>query len=269
MSRLIVQIYEVQDPRKAEGLVKLGVDHIGSVVLSNETWKDPVLEETVRQVQAAGAVSSLIPLYGDPDLIFRTVDYYRPDILHFCDDLIGSIRDLNALDPFVSLQEQLRTRFPNVRIMRSIPIPESGAATEYPTLEVARALEPVTDFFLTDTLVDNGNGLSQEEQPVAGFVGITGLPCSWDIAAKLTAQSRIPVILAGGISPDNAYDAVMNTRPAGIDSCTQTNAVDPSGKPIRFRKDPDKVRHMIAEVRRAERDLNQYPSDDVSPNRRL
>jgi len=241
---------------EAERLLEMGVDHIGSVVLDPEKWKIPLLKETVETVRSAGAVSSLIPLYRDPDLIFRTADHYQQDIMHFCDDLIGSIRHLSALDPFISLQERFQNRFPEVRIMRSIPIPESGAADGYPTLEVARVLEPITDLFLTDTLMNNGNGISHNEQPVDGFVGITGVTCDWDMAAKLTTQSRIPVILAGGISPANAYDAAMSIRPAGVDSCTHTNAADPSGNPIRFQKDPDKVRHMIAEVRRAEQDLN-------------
>jgi len=262
MSRLLVQIYEVQEPMEVDPLIEMGVDHIGSVVLNPEKWKDPVLKETVESVQSAGAISSLIPLYQDPDLIFRTADYYRADIMHFCDDLIGSIHDLSAMDPFISLQERFRNRFPEVRILRSIPIPESGVANGYPTLEVARLLEPVTDIFLTDTLMHNGDEISHDEQPVDGFVGITGVTCDWDMAAKLTAQSRIPVILAGGISPKNAYEAVMATRPAGVDSCTQTNAVDASGHPIRFKKDPDKVRIMIAEVRRAERDMLQMPATD-------
>jgi len=261
MGRLIVQIYEVQDPGEAARLVSLGVDHIGSVVLAPETWKDVTLRDTVREVQGAGAVSSLIPLYSDPELVFRTLDYYGPDILHLCDDLIGSIHDRHALDPFVSLQEGVRHRFPEVRIMRSIPISVPGATKVYPTLEVARILEPVSDLFLTDTLVDNGDGIARDEQPVAGFVGITGITCNWGVAAELTAQSRIPVLLAGGISPDNAYDGVLQTSPSGIDSCTQTNAVDTSGNPIRFRKDPEKVRKMIAEVRRAERDMKPQIMD--------
>ena len=261
MSRVIVQIYEVQEPKEAERLIEMGVDRVGSVVLDPEKWKDPHLMDTVETVQSAGAVSSLIPLYRDPDLIFRTADFYRPDVMHFCDDLIGSIHDLSTLDPFVSLQERFRSRFPEVRIMRSIPIPEPGAADGFPTLEVARVLEPSTDIFLTDTLKDSGNGISHDEQPVSGFVGITGKTCDWDLAAKLAAQSRIPMILAGGISPGNAYDAVIHTRPAGVDSCTQTNASDPSGSPIRFQKDPEKVRHMIAEVRRAERDMLQLPTE--------
>ena len=41
MERIIVQIYEIQEPREAECLLELGVDHIGSVILSEEAWNRP------------------------------------------------------------------------------------------------------------------------------------------------------------------------------------------------------------------------------------
>ncbi|MBN1940309.1 MAG: N-(5'-phosphoribosyl)anthranilate isomerase, partial [Candidatus Aminicenantes bacterium] len=59
-------------------------------------------------------------------------------------------------------------------------------------------------------------------------------------------------ILAGGLSPENVYEAAMKVRPAGVDSCTLTNAVDLEGKPIRFKKDFAKVAAFVAESRRAE-----------------
>ena len=65
------------------------------------------------------------------------------------------------------------------------------------------------------------------------------------LLVQLVRQSRIPVILAGGISPDNVQEAIRQVRPFGVDSCTQTNAVDKHGKPIRFKKDYEKVRLLI------------------------
>ena len=43
---MIVQIYEIQTPREAEKCVELDVDHIGSVILDRDSWKDPVLRKT-------------------------------------------------------------------------------------------------------------------------------------------------------------------------------------------------------------------------------
>ena len=92
-------------------------------------------------------------------------------------------------------------------------------------------------------------------QPVSGFVGITGRTCDWEVAAKLVAASSIPVILAGGISPENVAEALQRVRPAGIDSCTGTNARDGNGEPIRFKKDLASVKRLVETVRRFEAGL--------------
>ena len=85
-----------------------------------------------------------------------------------------------------------------------------------------------------------------------GFVGITGLTCDWSVAARLVAGSRIPVVLAGGISPENVADGIRQVHPFGVDSCTCTNAVDDALNPIRFRKDPLRVQMLVSETRRAD-----------------
>ncbi len=148
----------------------------------------------------------------------------------------------------------MKKEFPPLGITRSIPIPEPGPADPAPVretiLEIARMLEGTSDFFMTDTL--RGYEKQNADQPVAGYVGITGDVCDWEMARTLVEASRIPVILAGGISPENVLDAIGRVKPAGIDSCTQTNVRDHRGRPIRFRKDFDRVRRLLDEVRRAE-----------------
>jgi len=59
--------------------------------------------------------------------------------------------------------------------------------------------------------------------------------------------------LAGGITPDNVFDGIMQVMPAGVDSCTGTNILDSKGRSIRFKKDLEKVKHMVDEARRAEK----------------
>jgi len=252
MARLIIQIYEVQTAREAEAIAAMGVDHIGSVVLSAADWKMPGLREAIAAVRAAGARSSLIPLFSDLETIRRTLDYYRPDIVHFCDALPLGTDARPYCEQLIERQIRVKEKFPDVAIMRSIPIAPQGAAERVPTLEYGRWFQPASDFFLTDTLMIGTSGAAASEQPVSGFVGITGKTCDWNMARRLVQNSRIPVILAGGISAENVSDAMTETRPAGIDSCTLTNACDGHGRPIRFRKDPGKVKHLVDAVRRAE-----------------
>lgn len=256
MPDLEVQIYEIQTPSEADALIDLGVDRLGSVLVSAADWKVPAIRETIRLARERSVESSLIPLFSDPDLIEQVIAWYEPDMIHLCESLSGPGGIAHICDALIDLQRQVKRRFPDVRIMRSIPIAQTGQAHRVPTLELARLFEPVSDVFLTDTLIVTDDGQSRD-QPVQGFVGITGQACDWVMARKLVEQSSLPVILAGGLSPDNVFEAAVTIRPAGVDSCTQTNAVDSYGKPVRFRKDLDKVSTFVRETRRAALFINE------------
>ncbi|MDM8552989.1 hypothetical protein QUF72_23120, partial [Desulfobacterales bacterium HSG2] len=207
-----------------------------------DTWKVASVKETTKLVSETDSRSSLIPLFNHPDAVFRTVDYYEPDILHLCDSVTDQHGILETCKDLIHLQEGVKKRFPEVRIMRTIPIAQTGMADRVHSIELGRIFEPVSDYFLTDTL------LVDSEQPESSFVGITGQTCDWDTAKQLVESSHIPVILAGGISPDNVSDGIRHVRPAGVDSCTGTNALDPEGKPIRFKKDAEKVKRFVEAV---------------------
>ena len=240
---MIIQIYEIQTPREAEKCLEAGVDHIGSVILSERDWRLPDLRETIRVCDGTGVKNSIIPLFRDVDRISRAMDYYQPGLVHLCESLTDEQGLLKDLEGYVEAQRKIRERFPEIRITRSIPIPVKGSVSEFPTLAIARELEMVSDLFQTDTWIG--------KEPVEGFIGITGKTCDRRIARELVIRSRIPVILAGGLSPENVFEALMDVRPAGADSCTLTNSLDRKGKPVRFKKDFVKVKEFVIETRRA------------------
>jgi phosphoribosylanthranilate isomerase len=252
---MIVQIYEIQTPEEAERCRSLGVDHIGSVLVSAREWRQPSIRDLIRQTRGSSSKNSLIPLFSEEDTLYKSVDYYQPDYIHFCDSLTDERGRARDLGPVIEKQFRFRQKFPEIGIIRTLPVPGADKAPGFPLLEIAAALEKTSDLFLADTWLGR--------EAVEGYVGITGRPVDWEQAEKVVRQSRIPVILAGGLSPENAYDAVVSVRPAGADSCTQTNALDPTGKPVRFRKDFTKVAAFVAEVRRAEKDLKR-PIDSKS-----
>jgi phosphoribosylanthranilate isomerase len=241
---MIIQIYEIQTPQEAEKCIELGADQIGSVLLSQGDWRVEVLREVTRICERTEIKCSLIPLFQDRNTLYRVIDYYRPHFIHFCEGLTDGDGQEIGLDGFIEFQSHLKDKFPEIGIMRSIPVPEEGSSSGFPTIAIARALEPVSDIFLTDTWLG--------KEPVTGYIGITGTSCDWEIARELVIKSKIPVILAGGLSPENVYDAVLKVFPFGVDSCTQTNLVDEEGNPIRFRKDFKRVEKFIKEVRSAE-----------------
>jgi phosphoribosylanthranilate isomerase len=247
---MLVQIYEIQTPSEAEQMAALGVDHIGSVLLSTDRLHHPAIKETVDVARSSGCKSSLIPLFTDRDRIVEMIDYYRPDIVHFCDTLPCPDTEAAALMQIVQRQQSIRRRFSRLEIMRSIPIGCAGCGAKVASLEMASMFEPFSDWFLTDTLLFDSDQAKDADQPVDGYVGITGKVCDWEVAAALVAQCTIPVILAGGIGPGNASAGIEKVKPAGVDSCTRTNALDSDGRPIRFKKDLEKVARLVAAAHR-------------------
>jgi phosphoribosylanthranilate isomerase len=77
---------------------------------------------------------------------------------------------------------------------------------------------------------------------VEGRHGGTGQTAPWDLLADF--GPGVPVILAGGLSPDNVADAVRRVRPAGVDVASGVES-SPG------RKDPEKVRRFVANAREA------------------
>ncbi len=246
MQDMIVQIYEIQTPAEAETVVDLGVDHVGSVVPDADQWKNQAVLDAIRAVGQSPAKSSLIPLFNNADRISFALDYYRPDIVHFCDAIIDDPGEWEVVcGRMISIQATVKERFPEIAIMRSIPVPLPGESLPVSMMLFARYFEPLTDYFLTDTYFLADHGQETPKQPVSGFIGITGRTSDWDMAAQLVNNTAVPVILAGGLSPVNVSDAIVRVRPAGVDTCTNTNAVDRDGKPIRFKKDMEKVSRFV------------------------
>lgn len=241
---MIVQIYEIQDPWQAERCIEVGVDHIGSVLLSKGEWRQPSVREVINLSEGTKAKNSLLPLFGDLETLAQCLDFYGPHYVHFCDSLTDHRGLPVNLEGILRFQHTLKEKFPEIGIIRSIPIPGPGMTKGFPTLEIARALEPASDLFLIDTWL--------EVEPVKGFIGITGSPADWDLSRELVRESDIPVILAGGLAPENVFEALVKVCPYGADSCTHTNKVDQGGTVIRFQKDFKKIEEFVKEVRRAE-----------------
>src|SRR4051794_27356359 len=79
---------------------------------------------------------------------------------------------------------------------------------------------------------------------VPGLRGGTGEAFAWDIVDALDRSS--PLVLSGGITPDNVAGAIAAVRPYAVDSASGTEA-EPG------RKDPAKVKALFRAVEQADR----------------
>lgn len=90
----------------------------------------------------------------------------------------------------------------------------------------------------TDRLLVDATVMREGKKRLGG----TGKTVDWQLARRLRRQSPRPFIVAGGIHPGNAVEAVTIVRPDGIDL---SSGVELS----RGKKDPEKVIDLIARVR--------------------
>jgi phosphoribosylanthranilate isomerase len=74
---------------------------------------------------------------------------------------------------------------------------------------------------------------------VRGRIGGTGKTHDWSISARIVQSVDKPVILAGGLNPENVAEAIAQVRPFGVDVNSGTRAT--AGI-----KDPAKIRAFIA-----------------------
>jgi phosphoribosylanthranilate isomerase len=76
------------------------------------------------------------------------------------------------------------------------------------------------------------------------LLGGTGLTQDWARLREVCARAPRPILLAGGLTPENVADAIRTARPAGVDVSSGVEAAP-------GRKDPDKVRAFIRNAKTA------------------
>lgn len=84
--------------------------------------------------------------------------------------------------------------------------------------------------------------ITDSYDPDTGASGATGRTHDWRISRRLVEMSRRPVILAGGLNPENVRRAIVEVKPYGVDS--HTGVEDDSGRKCR-----EKVEKFLAEAR--------------------
>jgi phosphoribosylanthranilate isomerase len=161
---------------------------------------------------------SALVLSADLRLIAQVVSELRPAILH-----LGASTDLLTPAAVQTLKKQCGP----LTVMRSIPV------TGEDSIAIATSYDGIADMLLLDS-----------HRPGDLQIGALGVTHSWEIDRRIAASVRIPVIIAGGLGPDNVIDAIRAVRPAGVDSKTRTDKDDGS-----HTKDLQKVEQFTARAK--------------------
>ena len=159
---------------------------------------------------------------------------------------VGQI--VSALPPFVTtvglfvnadaemIQQTMLTTGLNVVQLHGDESPEDCILNPYPVIKAVRvkgveSLTGIDNYHVSALLLDAWN-----DQQYGG----TGESFDWQLAKKLTG--RLPLILAGGLNPDNVAQAIQVVNPYAVDV---SSGVEESPG----RKDHNKIREFIQQVR--------------------
>ncbi len=213
---MITQIYEAQNFDEARKLVDAGVDYIGVLVgIKDEYPGELSPEQAVEALRGVTGQAKKVVLSLSKDIadIAVIVNKTNPDILHL------------PAEPdvlFPSDVEILKKQFPNVKVMRTIPVVDEGC------IELAKQYDGIADYLLLDSRRKKDNQ-----------IGATGETHDWNLSRKIVESVSIPVILAGGLGPDNVAEAILKVKPFGVDSKSKT---DRTGS---REKDIEKVKEFV------------------------
>lgn len=218
---MLTQIYEVSTPEEARAISAIGVAHVGILVGNGEFPRELPLSaaaDVAAAVLPPAKVSALF-LTADVSLIEDWATKLAPAIVH-----LGAAPELLSPGQVARLKHKL----PGGLLMRSIPV------TGEESFALARAYDGVADFLLLDS------HRASDRQ-----IGALGVTHDWRISRRIVDLVRTPVILAGGLGPDNVAEAIGAVRPAGVDSKTKTD------RPGSHTKDVERVRRFHAAAQSA------------------
>jgi phosphoribosylanthranilate isomerase len=218
---MLTQVYEIATTEEASAISAIGVDHIGVLVGDGRFPRELPVAEAARIGAAIMRPSKFSALFLAADIaqIAAWTRRLNPAIAH-----LGAGAELLSPKDVAALKRML----PNTPIMRSVPV--FGEES----IAIARGYMEVADFLLLDSY-----------RPADQQIGALGVTHDWGISRRIVEIAPIPVILAGGLGPDNVADAIRIVRPAGVDSKTKT---DRDGS---HAKDIDRVRRFHQAARAA------------------
>ncbi len=214
---MICQIYSLKNGAHAKEVAQAGADYIGV----NPTPKNSGMtkEEAFR---TAKEVFDAIDEFGTTkvalsiDCTFEEqkeiIETLHPDVLHICG---------NNDDATPELVKALKEIDPELRIEQAIAM--SGPEA----IDKAIRMSEFCDLLILDSVAKDVIG-----------VGAAGITHDWNWDVEIVAKAKCPVIVAGGLGPENVEEVVRKVRSFGVDSLTKTNV------PGTSLKDIDKVREF-------------------------
>jgi phosphoribosylanthranilate isomerase len=221
----LVKICGISDPKHARLAAAYGADFIGAVFAPS---RRQVTIGQARRIAEALGKETPARIGADVASIEGAIAENRPL-------LVGVFADQDA-ETINSISEECSLDL--VQLSGSEPW-ELHEALDRPVLKCMK----VRDGETAENLLGHyhGGAILLLDPYVEGTYGGTGRTLDWDVAAEVASQT--PTVLAGGLTPENAADAVQAVHPWALDV---SSGVETNGA-----KDPEKIRAFIANAKAA------------------
>ncbi len=178
---------------------KAGADAVGVINVANT--------RRYIDLEAAKVIFEALPIFVSK-VVVVTFDIMPVEVVHAKMKLIEETGvdciQLHGEEP-VELVEDLRKSMKSrIRLIKKICV----GWDKKKCLENALAYESVVDAILLDTAAAAGG---------TGEIGGTGKEHDWNISKEIVEHVKKPVILAGGLNPDNVAKAIELVKPYAVD----------------------------------------------------
>ncbi|MCQ1535774.1 phosphoribosylanthranilate isomerase [Methanosarcina sp. KYL-1] len=125
-----------------------------------------------------------------------------------------------------------KTDIPIIKTL-SVPAGLGASKLQKPAMQLFEEVCELEDSGAVDCiLLDSG---------IAGKTGGTGCVHDWALSRRIAEETELPLVLAGGLRPENVQEAIRTVAPYAVDTAS---GVETGGK-----KDELKIRNFIEEVR--------------------
>jgi phosphoribosylanthranilate isomerase len=167
-----------------------------------------ISEEAIAEIAATvppGVATFLLTCKHYADAIIAQQKRCRVNTLQLCDHV----------EP--GCHARLREALPGISLVQVIHV--TGPESVDEARSVARHVDAL--------LLDSGN-----QKSVVKELGGTGRTHDWRVSRQIVESVRVPVYLAGGLTPQNVAIAIDQVRPFGLDLCSgvRTNGALDEGK---------------------------------------
>jgi phosphoribosylanthranilate isomerase len=241
-----VKICGMRSPEDIELAALYGADAVGFIT------EVPVESPRNLDSETAASLVSKVPGYLNSVLVIMPENSIRAlELIEKVDPDVVQIHSMLSLPELEIIREKA-----DIPIIKSLSLPAQEKTEKNPaksksaeSAESAENAENAENSIFIFNLLEQVSLLEDAavvdsillDTGKAGKPGGTGCVHDWALSRRIARETRLPLILAGGLKPENVQEAIRVVSPYAVDTAS---GVETSGK-----KDAVKIKKFIEEVR--------------------